>query len=359
MQSWPRVSSNQLPGSALIRCQPEDFKVSEQLGFELSGEGEHCFLHLQKRQLNSLELLQRVSALSAVPARDIGYSGLKDRNAVTRQWFSVAMAGRVEPDWHALEADGDVQVLAVARHARKLKRGVHRANRFALVLRALNGDQAALEQRLQVLRTEGAPNYFGEQRFGRNGSTLEQARRWMRGGRRISRDKRSLYFSALRAYVFNRMLALRVERGEWNTVVPGDVCLLHGTRSHFRCEEVTEDIRARAASGDLHPALPLWGRGRAGTDSPGSGLQLDCPDDCRDIGDFLEASGLELAWRSARLMADDFCWQFCDDGTLQLEFSLGAGCYATALLAEFVHLQEERYSEQEGYKESGISSEQD
>src|SRR5690606_599405 len=148
----------------------------------------------QKRQLNSMDLVRRVSALSAAPPRDIGYSGLKDRNAVTRQWFSVGMAGRVEPDWHALEKDGDVRVLAVTRHARKLRRGVHRANRFTLVLRELSGEPAALEQRLQALRATGAPNYFGEQRFGRDGSTLEQARRWMRNGRRISRDRRSLYF---------------------------------------------------------------------------------------------------------------------------------------------------------------------
>lgn len=357
MQPWPRVSE-QLPGSALIRCHPEDFKVSEQLGFELSGAGEHCFLYLQKRQLNSMELLQRLSALSAVPARDIGYCGLKDRNAVTQQWFSVAITGRVEPDWQALEVDGDVKVLAVARHSRKLRRGVHRANRFALVLRALQGERAALEQRLQAVRTAGAPNYFGEQRFGRGGSTLEQARRWMRNGRRISRDKRSLYFSALRAWVFNRMLAQRVERGDWNAVVPGDLCMLHGTRSHFRCDEVTDDVRARTASGDIHPGLPLWGRGRAAGDSRLRDMQPDCPPDCRDICDFLEASGLELAWRPARLMADDFCWQFCDDGTLQLEFSLGAGCYATALLAEFVHCKESN-KEQEGYTQSGISSEQD
>ena len=339
-----------LPGSALIRCRPEDFQVSEQLGFELSGEGEHRFLHLQKRQLNTMELVQRLSVLSSVPSRDIGYSGLKDRNAVTRQWFSVGMAGRVEPDWQALEAVGDVQVLAVARHSRKLKRGVHRANRFTLVLRDLTGEPAVLEQRLRTLREKGAPNYFGEQRFGRDGSTLEQARRWMRSGRRVSRDKRSLYFSALRACVFNRMLAQRVERGDWNTVLPGDVCLLHGTRSRFMCDEVSDDIDQRSASGDVHPGLPLWGRGSV--DSRFCEQQAQSLDECRDICEFLEASGLELVWRPARLVPDDFCWQFCDDGTLRLEFSLGAGSYATALLAEFVQYKE-------GYIKSGISSEQD
>ena len=347
MPPWPRAWGA-LPGGALIRCSPEDFQVSEQLGFGLSGEGEHCFLYLQKRQLNSMELLQRLSVLSGVAPRDIGLSGLKDRNAVTRQWFSIGMAGRAEPDWQLLEADGDVQVLELGRHLRKLRRGVHRSNRFILVLRALTGERAALEQRLGKLRDAGFPNYFGEQRFGRNGSTLEQARRWMRGGRRITRDKRSLYFSALRAYVFNQLLAARVEIGDWNVIRPGDVCLLHGTRSFFTSEEVSDDLRARAASGDIHPGVPLWGRGPASV----SARQNDSLSGCVDICDFLEESGLTLAWRPARLLPDDFCWQFCDDGILRLDFSLGAGSYATSLLAEFVQYRE-------GCIESGIGSEQD
>ncbi len=351
MPPWPRAWGP-LPGGALMRCCPEDFRVSEQLGFELAGEGEHCFLYLQKRQLNSMELLQRLSALSGVAQRDVGLSGLKDRNAVTRQWFSVGMAGRAEPDWHGLETGGDVQVLEVGRHLRKLRRGVHRANRFTLVLRELTGERAALEQRLEKLRDAGVPNYFGEQRFGRNGSTLEQARRWMRSGRRISRDKRSLYFSALRAYVFNRLLGARVESGDWNTVLPGDVCLLHGTRSFFTCAEVNDDIRARAACADIHPGLPLWGQGQTGVGTGFSARQEDSLAECREICDFLERSGLELAWRPARMLPDDFCWQFCDDDTLQLDFSLGAGSYATALLAEFVQYKE-------GCIESGIGSEQD
>jgi tRNA pseudouridine13 synthase len=351
IELWPGAWGP-VPGDALIRCRAEDFQVSEHLGFELSEEGEHCFLHLQKRQLNTIELVQRLSVLSGVPPRDVGYSGLKDRNAVTRQWFSLGMAGHIEPDWRALEAAGDVQVLQVGRHSRKLKRGVHRANRFTLILRELTGQRAMLEQRLKTIRDQGAPNYFGEQRFGRNGSTLEQARRWMRSRRRISREKRSLYFSAMRAYVFNRMLALRVERGDWNAVLSGDVCMLHGTRSRFTCDAVDEDIRKRVASGDIHPGLPLWGRGHAGIDPRFLEQQAPSLAECKDICEFLHASGLELAWRSARLLPDDFCWQFCDDDTLQLEFSLGPGCYATALLAEFVHFKE-------GYIKSGISSEQD
>jgi tRNA pseudouridine13 synthase len=324
----------------LIRSCPEDFIVCEQLGFEPSGDGEHAFLHLQKRKLNSMELLQRVSELSAVPPRDIGISGLKDRNAVTRQWVSVGLAGRTEPDWRALESPGDVQVLEVARHRRKLRRGVHRANRFTLVLRELSGDRAALEQRLQLLRDEGVPNYFGEQRFGRGGSTLEQARRWMSGGRRLSRAKRSLYLSALRSYLFNTLLAARVVAGDWNKVLNGDVCILQGTRSLFTCELADEDIAGRASRGDIHPGLPLWGRGPSPAGPERAAQQAQCLADHIDMCEFLEEVGMELSWRPARMLADDFCWQFCDDGSLQLDFSLGAGSYATALLVEFVQYKE-------------------
>ena len=334
---WPRAWGAPA-ASALIRCRPEDFLVSEELGFELSGEGEHVFLYLQKRNLNSMELLQRLAALSGVPERDIGVSGLKDRNAVTRQWFSIGLAGREEPDWRALESGGDVQVLQQGRHSRKLRRGVHRGNRFRLVLRGLAGDRADLEQRLQRVQVQGAPNYFGEQRFGRGGATLEQARRWATGGgRRLTRAKRGLFLSALRSFLFNAQLAARVAAGNWNTVCDGDVCILQGTRSLFSCGQVDAQLRARAASGDIHPGLPLWGRGESPASPERAGQQREAVAEHRALSECLEREGLQLAWRPARLLADDFCWQFCDDGALQLDFALGAGSYATALLAEIVH----------------------
>lgn len=337
---WPRAWGEP-PGSAAIRCYPEDFLVSEELGFEPSGAGEHVFLYLQKRNLNSMELLQRLSALAAVPERDIGISGLKDRNAVTRQWFSVGLAGRAEPDWLALEAGGDVKLLRRERHSRKLRRGVHRANRFRLLLRSVSAAPAALEQRLQLLRLQGAPNYFGEQRFGRDGATLEQARRWAGGGgRRLTRAKRGLYLSALRSFLFNTVLAARVEDGTWNSICDGDVCMLRGTRSLFTCAVVDAEMRSRAADGDVHPGLPLWGSG-ASPAAPGRDRQLrETLAPHRGLCEFLEREGLELSWRPARLLADDFCWRFCDDGALQLDFVLGAGAYATALLAEIVQYRQ-------------------
>ena len=340
--AWPAVAG--MPtGCALLRSSPEDFQVFEQLGFDLSGDGEHVFLQLQKREINSMDLLQRIARLSGIPARDIGLSGQKDRNAICQQWFSVRMAGRAEPNWQDLEQAGDVKVLQVSRHLRKLKRGVHKANRFVLRLRDLRGDRDDLLERLQRVKEQGFPNYFGEQRFGRGGSTLVQARQWLDGGgRKISRTKRSLFLSALRAFLFNSLLAPRVEQASWNRVLDGDVCALQGSRSLFSCELAGDEIQARADRGDIHPALPLWGRGlqlASGTRLAEQAAVL--ADDAlvsggSEICDFLERMGLELAYRPGRALLDDFSWQFCDDDSLQLDFTLGTGSYATSLLAELL-----------------------
>jgi tRNA pseudouridine13 synthase len=335
---WPRAWG--VPGASCVyKSQPEDFVVHEHLGFDLSGEGEHVLLHLEKRGLNTLELEQRVSRVSGVSSRDIGLCGMKDRNAVTRQWLSVGMAGKPEPDWRELENNGEVKLLAVDRHTRKLRRGVHKANRFQLRLTRLRGDIAELEARLEKVAKQGVPNYFGEQRFGRQGQTLAQARQWMSSsGRKLTRTKRSFYLSALRSFLFNELLAARVREQSWNTISDGDVCMLHGTRSRFSCELCDEDIRERAAAGDLHAGLPLWGGGRPEAGSEIVDQQALVLADSAAIGEFLEQQGLDLDYRSARLIADDFCWQFCDDDCLQLNFSLAPGAYATVVLAELVNL---------------------
>ncbi len=340
-----------LPVTAMIRSTPDDFVVREQLGFETDGLGEHVFLHLEKRGLNTQDLLQRVSTLSGIHLRDIGFSGLKDRHAVTSQWVSVRMAGKPEPDWQQLAVAGEVAVLDCRRHSRKLKRGVHRSNRFELRLRELEGDVGLLEERLQLLQQQGVPNYFGEQRFGHGGSTLLQARHWQqRGARKLSHSKRGLLLSALRGHLFNLLLAQRVAEGSWNRLLAGDVCMLQGSRSLFACAAVDAELAARAATGDVHPGLPLWGRGEVlqGAEQLAWQSTVLAPEEelCR----FLEDAGLSLAYRAARLLPDDFFWRFCDDDSLLLGFSLPPGSYATAVLAELADYRDR-------YRESGNSSE--
>jgi tRNA pseudouridine13 synthase len=337
-------------GRAVIRHQKEDFLVEEQLGFEPSGSGEHEFLWLEKRGRNTADIAQNLASLAGVPSRDVGYSGLKDRNAVTRQWFSVGLAGRASPDWSEIEAQGDVSILNVTRHSKKLRRGSHQGNRFEIVLRELKAPAAELELRLKKIGEAGVPNIFGEQRFGRGGSTLSGARRWVEQGGKVPRSRRSLFLSALRSQLFNESLAQRLVEGSWCEIQAGDVCMLRGSRSFFVCDELDADIVQRSALADISPGLPLWGK--IGNNDAwnraieASGIRTRHEAICG----FLEQQGLDMSWRSTRLMPHDFSWQFCDDDTLQLNFSLSAGSYATALLAELV-----QYSD--GSVKSGIGSE--
>ena len=328
--------------TALLRCQPEDFEVEEQLSFTPAGEGEHAYLYIEKRGRNTRDLARQLSRFSGVAERDIGYCGLKDRHAVTRQWFSVGLAGRDQPQWSELE-DSGLRILEQTRHARKLRRGVHKGNRFRLVLRELAGDCDALEQRLQQLASAGAPNYFGEQRFGIEGGNLEAGLQWLRGGgRKPRRQQRSMYLSALRGYLFNSLLARRVQQEQWQLPRVGDVCMLSGSNSLFCYEQQDADIRERALSGDLSLGLPLWGSGEPRCSPPVWDEFCEIVSEHEEICDFLVQQKLALAWRPARLFADDFCWQFCDDDILVLEFGLESGCYATALLRELVNYKDNK-----------------
>jgi len=324
------------PGAARIRERHQDFLVEELLGFEPDGEGEHAFLHLEKRGRNTQELARELARLAGVPERDVGFSGLKDRNAVTRQWFSVGLAGRPEPDWDVLAARDDVAVLTATRHRRKLRRGVHRRNRFTLMLRGWSGDYEAQQRRLKQVQLGGVPNYFGEQRFGRDGQTLRGALEWVRRDRKLRRTQRTLFLSALRGHVFNVLLAERLSNGNWLRLEIGDIAMLAGTRSLFRVEDDAAELQSRIEVGDLHPGLPLPGRGILEEGN------VSLPGELVPIVEHLVTQGLDLDWRAARVIPDDFSWEFCDHETLRLTFSLPAGSYATAVLAECVQYRQEQ-----------------
>ncbi|MCZ6828386.1 MAG: tRNA pseudouridine(13) synthase TruD [Gammaproteobacteria bacterium] len=332
---WPRAGGT--PGTrALIRVHAEDFEVEETLGFVADGDGEHSLLQIEKRGLNTADIVRGLSRLAAVPERDIGYCGLKDKHAVTRQWFSVGLAGRAEPDWSRLE-DDSIRVLQQHRHRRKLRRGVHRGNRFRLRLRELRGERDELEKKLQQLKAVGVPNYYGEQRFGRAGGNLKGALGWLTGSERTPRRQRkSLYLSTARSFLFNELLGARVREECWQIPQPGDVCILSGSSSFFACDGSEPGIQERAAAADLHLGLPLWGSGRRAASAAIQAQENACIGAWSGLCQALEQQGLRLAYRPARLIADDFCWQFCDDDQLQLNFELVSGGFATAVLRELV-----------------------
>ncbi len=317
-----------------MRTSPEDFLVEELDAFEASGSGEHLLLTIEKRGMNTAFAARRIAEWAGIRELGIGHAGLKDRHAVTRQRISVHLPGKIAPDLAALQSD-DLRVLAHAWHAKKLPRGALAGNRFGLTLREVRGGKEAIEKRLQAIATDGVPNYFGEQRFGRGGGNVDAALA-MFAGKRMRRDQRTYLLSAARSQLFNQVLAARVEASNWNRALDGEVWILDGSRSVFGPEPLNADLARRLAEFDIHPSGPLWGRGASRTTQAAADLEAIALADAQSLAlrEGLEAAGLKQERRATRLRPVDMTWEWLDPSTLQLGFSLPPGTYATTVLAE-------------------------
>ncbi len=313
-----------------MRASSDDFEVDEDLGFAADGKGEHALLHIEKRDANSEWVAQQLARAAGVAPMSVGYSGLKDRHALTRQTFSVHLPGRADPDWHALDIEG-VKILEVNRHSRKIKRGVHRANRFQIRLTDVSGDRAAADKAMASIARSGVPNYFGEQRFGRNGDNLNSAR-GLFAGARMGRSQRGFALSAARSYLFNLVLARRVADETWNQALPGEVWMLAGTHSIFGPQALDDALRDRLASGDIHPTGPLWGLGELRSIAEVAEIEQELAISS-GFKEGLEAAGLRQERRTLRLMLTDFSSEWSVDA-LVLRFSLPSGCFATSVVRE-------------------------
>lgn len=313
--------------TARFRESPEDFQVVEALDFDLSGDGEHLCLNIEKEGQNTRWVAHLLAEAFEVEDVAVGYCGLKDRRAVTRQWFSVHLPAGQDQQLSRLPQLDGCQILKMARHHKKLRRGMHAGNHFRIRLRQLMGDRQVLASRLETIAREGVPNYFGEQRFGREAGNLHEADKLLqqRSAERSQRRKKTrkgvgmggLYLSAARSYLFNLVLAERVARHNWNIPMPDETI----------------------------PSGPLWGRGR--TQVPGDVRQLESQvlEEWQDWCHGLEFSGLSQERRPLVLHAEGFewCWQSSvqgDDVDLELAFFLPPGCFATSVLREVANLQQ-------------------
>jgi len=322
--------------SGQLRLAAEDFCVTEIPLLEPDGEGEHVWLWVRKRNENTPWVAGQLARLAGVHPRQVSYAGLKDRRAVTEQWFSIQLPGREAPDWAALDSDS-LTVLRHARHSRKLRRGALKGNRFSITVRDIQTDEGDLEKRLTLIGAEGVPNYFGEQRFGRDAGNLHNAQQlFANPRRRMPRNRRSLALSAARSFLFNQVLSRRVNAATWNVPVDGDAMQLSGSHSFFIAESIDAELMARVHKKDIHPTGPLHGRGE--TPAQGACRQLEQA----VLAGFvewcagLEAAGLKQDRRALRLMVQDLRWQRTGTADLLLEFSLPAGAYATCVLRELI-----------------------
>jgi tRNA pseudouridine13 synthase len=330
---WPHAHAA-TGARATLKCLNEDFIVTE-LPLQLpSGEGEHLWLDVEKNGANTAFVAQQLADAAGVQVRDVGYAGLKDRYAITRQWFSIYLPygkGKAEtPDLTQLQHP-EFKVLSQSRHVKKLRPGDLLGNRFRIVLRDVTGNRDAVEANLQAVAATGVPNYFGAQRFGFDGGNVEQGRAMLAREIRVRNPKKKgIYLSAVRSFVFNEVLALRIQQGLWGQTLPGDVMDETGA-----------------------PTGPLWGRGRVATTNQAQAMERSVAERHATLCDGMEHAGLDQERRALVARPADMRWEWPQADQLVLTFSLPAGNYATSVLAEILHTTEpERHAEGEPASES-------
>jgi tRNA pseudouridine13 synthase len=327
-----------LPGTGgLLRARPEDFVVDEEPAYLPSGAGDHVFVRIEKRGLATPLVVTQIARALGVRDRDIGVAGMKDRHAVTTQWLSLPPP--VTPEAAQALALDDIRVLEAIRHPHKLRTGHVRANRFRLRVREVGPDAEARARAIleRLAEAPGTPNWYGEQRFGRDGDNAARGRELVAGTRRRG-DRRldRLMVSALQSELFNQWLTARLADGLYRTALAGD--LMHKVGGGlFACEDPAIDT-PRIIAGEIVPTGPMFGVAMRG---PAPGTQAAD----REAA-ILDAAGLTVeSFSSVRAIAEgtrrdaaipvrEVAVAMADASTLEVAFALPGGSYATTVMRE-------------------------
>ncbi|OCG07638.1 tRNA pseudouridine(13) synthase TruD [Gilliamella sp. wkB178] len=316
--------------------QYSDFVVKEDLGFELTGDGEHVLVYLQKCDCNTIYVAEQLAKYVGISPRLVSYAGLKDRQAVTQQWFSLHMPGQATPDFADFQVDG-CQILQVTRHNKKLKIGALKGNYFKIILRELSA-KTELDAKLTLIRQHGVPNYFGEQRFGRDGNNLTQALKWANGEITVKdRHKRSFYLSAARSAIFNAIVSQRIEQNLHQQVLVGDILQLAQRSSWFvaPAAELAE-LQQRLQQGELNITAPMVGDSPLGTEAAALEFEQNCLHHWSQFNALFKQERLATARRSLLLRPQQLVWQWLDNSNIDIGFYLPAGSYATSVIRELI-----------------------
>lgn len=328
--------------TGVLKASPEDFVVIEDLGYRPDGDGEQVLVRVRKKGCNTRFVAEALAKFAGVPARDVSFAGMKDRHAVTEQWFCLRVPGKSTPDFSAFSLEG-CEVLESARHRRKLRTGALQGNAFTLILRQIT-DRAAAEARLQQIAVAGVPNYFGEQRFGHQGNNLTLARRWAAGALRVKeRNKRSFLLSAARSVLFNQVVSDRLAaQGGLHRVMSGDALQLTGRGSWFVAEATEiEILQSRVNNNELRITAPLPGSGEWGTKEAALDFEQHSLAAEAELIALLERERVEAARRAMLVIPRDLRWDWSDDRTLRLDFWLPAGSFATSVVREILEQEGE------------------
>jgi len=263
----------------------------------------------------------------------VSYAGLKDRFAVTEQWFGVHVPGKQIFDLTDLNIEG-VEVLSSKRHNKKLRIGGLDGNRFEITLRDVT-DIDELVRRWHVVSNFGVPNYFGEQRFGINGGNIEKAMGLFSGQKVKDKKKRGMYLSAARSLIFNQMISQRIEQKTFDSIINGDVLMLAGTQSVFRGDLTDESLTTRLVEHDLDITAPMWGAGELMTTDDARAFEQSIADGQQAFCEGLPRFGLKQERRRIRLIIKDTEIKV-DNDVVTLSFFLSSGAYATTIMRELI-----------------------
>ena len=321
----------------IIKNEAKDFFVKEILPFQLTGKGDHLYLLIRKTNISTQEVCKLLSSFSGLEMKNISYSGLKDKRAICEQWISLKTD--IDDDWDNFRNE-NLEILQTVRNQKKLRRGTHKSNRFEIRVSTLQGDIEGLLKKIERVRQSGVPNYFGPQRLGFNNDNVRKAiELFKHKNKHIDKFRYGIYLSAGRSYVFNMVLAKRVECKNWNKYLAGDLMSLDGTRSFFISSAQDPDIPARLAANDIHPTGPLWGQGDPKTREEAINLEKEIANKNQILCDGLAASGLKQERRATRLKVGNFQYEVENPNTILLKFELISGAFATSVLRELVNFR--------------------
>ncbi len=317
-----------------LKAQNSDFRVDEIMPVEPSGHGEHLWLKVEKDGSNTDWVAQQLAKVAGVKSMAVSYAGMKDRHAITTQWFSIHLPGIDDPDFSMLDQH-EFRILDMVRHDRKLKRGALSGNRFKLRITELSANAAELQERLERVQAQGVPNYFGEQRFGRDMANLTMAEKLFRRElKKVKKQQRSLYLSAARSWIFNQVLSRRIEQPGWLQTMEGEVYMLQGKSACFADDE-PELNQQRMLAGELNLTGPLWGEGETMATAELRQYERSVADEYELLAKGLEDARMRQERRSLRLLPENMSWQL-EHAVLEISFELPAGAFATMLLRECV-----------------------
>lgn len=318
-----------------LKAKPEHFQVNENLGFEFTGSGEHLMVRIRKTGENTSFVANELAKACGVKSKDVSWAGLKDRHAVTEQWLSVHLPKGDTPDFSAFLAQyPSIEILATDRHNKKLRPGDLVGNQFVVTISEVSDVQDVIA-RLESVAKRGVPNYFGSQRFGNQGNNLSEARRWGRDNVRTrNQNKRSLYLSAARSWIFNTILSQRIEKDLFAQPVVGDL-VQHGDERVSVSSDNLATISEQVTLGQAQITAAMAGDNDLPTQQQALELEQPHLDAEPDLMALIRGNRMRHERREIALMAQDLTWHV-DGDQVTLKFSLDAGCFATAIVRELV-----------------------